>query len=612
MPTIDPTSQLGNRRRDGRKLIARPTRHLRWAGCDSSTGNRCCPEAGCNPLPRCRTSLLSSLLKGIFDDSVFHTSSCEIVAFPIHPLSSTPVADAYPHRRTLAWFFLFRLCVAFGLLLAFVPSPTNLLRTEVPLSLSAWVSLLYALLVLLGTLSYALKWPSKEQQVQISVFLDIVAFTLLLHGSGGAHAGLGLLLAIAVAAGALLMQGRLALLFASFATLGVIAQQVYAELYTGSAAGSLTLAGLLGITYFAVAMLAHVLYRRIRETEQLAARRQVDVDDLSELNEFIIQSMGTGVLVVDQKQQLRLMNGAAIQLLGLPLMASGELLQDVAPRLAEWLNAQQGNTVPQDESGSILVRDHELKPTYRPLGEGADAGSLIFLRDNRELIREAQQIKLASLGRLTASIAHNIRNPLSAVSHAGQLLAESPTLDAGDRRLLDIIRRNSNRINDTIESILQLSRRKATPKHIELGGWLREFCAEVRETHTLSEDGLRLSVPESALVVDMDPRHLHQIMSNLCDNALKHGKNAQEPARIGIRAQADPIRGHPMIEVSDNGPGIDPATVGEIFNPFFSTSPSGTGLGLYIAKELGETNGAELEYIAPEHPGTCFRLCFPA
>ena len=109
----------------------------------------------------------------------------------------------------------------------------------------------------------------------------------------------------------------------------------------------------------------------------------------------------------------------------------------------------------------------------------------------------------------------------------------------------------------------------------------------------------------------MDPRHLHQIMSNLCDNALKHGKNAQEPARIGIRAQADPIRGHPMIEVSDNGPGIDPATVGEIFNPFFSTSPSGTGLGLYIAKELGETNGAELEYIAPEHPGTCFRLCFP-
>ncbi|MCG6863571.1 MAG: two-component sensor histidine kinase [Chromatiaceae bacterium] len=522
--------------------------------------------------------------------------------------NSTGGSGAYPGWGALAWYALFRLCVAFGLLLVFVPSPTALWRTDAPYSLSVRVSLIYALLVLLATLGQSLKWPSKEQQIQISVFLDIVAFTLLLHDSGSARTALGLLLAIAVAAGALLMQGRLALLFASFATLGVLTQQVVAEFYFHSAVGSFTQAGLLGFTYFTVAMLAHVLYRRIQETEQLAARRQVDIDDLSELNEFIIQSMGTGVLVVDRQQQLRLMNGAAVQLLGLPLTASGARLQDVAPGLSEWLNAQRGNAADQNEPGSVTVHERELKPTCRPLGDGV--GTLIFLRDNRELAREAQQIKLASLGRLTASIAHNIRNPLSAVSHAGQLLVESPALRTEDRRLLDIIRRNSKRIDETIESVLQLSRRKATPKRIELVAWLREYCTELREAQALSEERLRLVVPESALHVNMDPRHLHQIMSNLCDNALKHAGNAHEQVRIEIRARPEPFRGFPLIEVADNGPGIDPATAGEIFNPFFSTSPSGTGLGLYIAKELSETNGAELEYIESERPGTCFRLCF--
>jgi two-component system sensor histidine kinase PilS (NtrC family) len=520
---------------------------------------------------------------------------------------------SYPSRRALARFALFRLCVAFGLLVIFVRSPTQLWRAGDPMALAIWVSLVYTLLVLIGILLQYARWPSEEHQVQISVFLDIVTFTLLMQESEGASIGFGLLLAIVVAAGALLMEGRLSLLFASFAALGVIAQQVYAQLYLESPAGSLTQAGLLGITFFTVALLGHVLYRRIQQTEQLAARRQIDFDNLSELNELIIQSMGTGVLVLDKKQRLRLINGAAIQLLSLPLSAIGQRLQDVAPKLAAWLSAQGANRQVHEKVGSISVGEQELKPDCRPLGDGASAGMLIFLRDNRELAREAQQIKLAALGRLTASIAHNIRNPLSSVSHAGQLLAESPSLRTEDQRLLDIIRRNTERIDDTIESVMQLSRRnQAAPRHIRLGAWLAEFCAELRETRRLSEERLRLVAPEAALSVDMDPRHLHQIMSNLCDNALKHAGTAQESVRIEIRVHPDPIRGNPIIEVEDDGPGIDPETAREIFDPFFSTSPSGTGLGLFIARELGETNGAELQYIARETKGTLFRLSFPA
>jgi len=228
------------------------------------------------------------------------------------------------------------------------------------------------------------------------------------------------------------------------------------------------------------------------------------------------------------------------------------------------------------------------------------------------LIREAQQIKLASLGRLTASIAHNIRNPLSAVSHAGKLLAESPAMSAEDQRLLDIIRRNAGRIDDIVESVLQLSRRnRAAPRIIELRHWLEEFCNDLGDTKGLTAERLRLLSPDSGVDVNADPRHLHQILTNLCDNALNHASNGREPARIQIRAQRDPIRGNAVIEVLDAGPGIDRKTAHEIFNPFFSTNPGGTGLGLYIAKELSETNGADLEYISRQEPGACFRLTFP-
>ena len=527
----------------------------------------------------------------------------------IHPRS---LAESYPSWRALGWFLVFRLCIAAGLFALFVPVPTGHGFGDSGLTLVAGIALAYAVLVLLGAFSLAAKRPSKEQQVQIAVFLDIVAFTLLMHGTGGVQSGLGLLLAIAVTAGALLMEGRLSLLFASFATLGVITVQVVAQLHMENAPGSLTRAGLLGITFFSVSMLAHVLYRRIQEAEQLAARRQVDIADLSQLNEFIIQSMNIGVLVVDQEQRLRLTNAAALRLLGLPPSAEGERLRKVAPELSRWLSSQGKAAGPDTESAPVLLQGQEIEPTFHLLGEDTDVGAIVFLRDKRELIREAQQIKLASLGRLTASIAHNIRNPLSAVSHAGQLLAESPAMNAEDQRLLDIVRRNAGRIDDIVESVLQLSRRnRAAPRVIELGHWLREFCNDLGDTKGLSAERLRLLTPNSALKVRSDPRHLHQILTNLCDNALDHAVGGREPVKIRIRARRDPIRGSAVIEVLDDGPGIDPETAREIFNPFFSTNPGGTGLGLYIAKELSETNGAELEYISQQKRGTCFRLTFP-
>jgi two-component system sensor histidine kinase PilS (NtrC family) len=182
-----------------------------------------------------------------------------------------------------------------------------------------------------------------------------------------------------------------------------------------------------------------------------------------------------------------------------------------------------------------------------------------------------------------------------------------------DLRLLSIIRRNSGRIDDIVESVLQLSRRdQAAPRTFELGSWLEELCRDTREIHRLPREQLRLTGPDTDLEVEADPRHLHQVLSNLCDNALKHAAGGPVPVRIEIRALRDPVRGAPRVEVIDNGPGISEEAVREIFSPFYTTSSSGTGLGLYIAKELCETNGIELEYISQETGGACFRLSFPS
>ena len=259
----------------------------------------------------------------------------------------------------------------------------------------------------------------------------------------------------------------------------------------------------------------------------------------------------------------------------------------------------------------MRIGDRELKPSRQLLGDYRAAGVLLYLRDNQELIKEAQQIKLASLGTLTASIAHNIRNPLSAISHAGQLLAEAKGLSADDRHLLDIVRRNSGRIDEIVRSVLQLSRRnQVDPQLIELVAWLEELSDEFRESHGLRDDHLRLELEPPPISVEVDPRHLHQMFANLCENALLHGGSPDRPAQVLVRAGRGQGNDKAWIEVRDDGPGIDDETAREIFTPFFTTKTSGTGLGLYIARELCETNGIRLHYERIQPHGSCFRLVF--
>lgn len=535
---------------------------------------------------------------------------------PLHP-DTSPEVEAYPSWRAMTWFGLFRLVMAIDLaLFLFVPSLEKLVGDFYQTTWSIAIVCAYVVLALLGLALARWRLADKATLIQTGVFIDILAFTLLMLFSGGVNSSFGLPMAIAVAAGALLMEGRLSLLFAAFATTGVMAVQINSQLAGLGQKGGFTQAGLLGTTYFMVAILAHVLYRRIQAAERLAASRQVDIDDLSKLNAFIIQRMSTGVLVLDESRQVRLGNQASATLLGIQ-DPRGQPLARVSPELAAWLATTLDHPAPamapdQPPGPTVRVGERDIEASHLWLGHDPQGAILLFLRDKRALLQEAQQIKLAALGRLTASIAHNIRNPLSAIKHASQLLAESPDLGEEDQHLLSIIARNSGRIDGIVESVLQLSRGHAPEfQNLDLGLWLGELHADLLESRQFPSERFRLDIAADTPPARVNAGHLHQILANLCDNAIKHAGTLDQPPHLCLSSGRLPATAGAFIEIRDDGKPIDPEIAREMFTPFFTTSASGTGLGLYIALELAAINGITLEYQAIPGGGNSFHLSLP-
>jgi two-component system sensor histidine kinase PilS (NtrC family) len=531
-------------------------------------------------------------------------------------MENSPPSGPYTDRRrkpqtwrALRLFFFYRLVLVSALSAAYFSGlgPSYLGSSSAHLFEATIV--VYLGLVVSSSLFQFWRSPPADQQVQSALFIDIIAITLLMHASGGITSGLGLLIAVSIANGSLLLGGRLALLFAALASLAILTEQLYAQLKGLFPVTAYTQAGMLGITFFAIALLAHVLSRRVQETERLARQRGLDLANLAQLNEYIIRNMNTGVLVVDRDSSIRLMNETAHLLTGLPKTGAGTPLSAVLPELSLLLDSWRRDPQTPPPAFQPQPGARELKPELTPLG--ADAGTLIILEDSARVAAQAQQMKLAALGRLTASIAHEIRNPLGAISHAGQLLAESPELNRGDRRLTEIIKDNSIRVNDVIETVLQLSRRdRAQPEYLRLSSWTGHFVDDFCRSRSVDPEVFQVHIEPADFLVQADPRQLQQILGNLCDNALKYAAGADRSPQIRIEGGLELEGRYPLLDVIDNGPGIPSENTNQIFEPFFTTGAKGTGLGLYIVKELCANNNIEIEYIAPPGVGSCFRLGF--
>ena len=440
---------------------------------------------------------------------------------------------------------------------------------------------------------------------QTSIFTDIIIIPIVMHACGGINSGMGSLLGVSIAAGGLLIGGRCSILFAALASLAILSEQVYADQSHAFVTTAYTYAGMLGATFFTIALLAHVLAGRAEEIQRRMTEKQQDIHTLEELNQYIIQHLQSGIIISNQQQQIKMLNHAALTLLN--TQNNPRRLIEISAQLSfkfqQWLNAEQN-----DLASLLLANNNEVQLRFSSLNTRHDKLYMITLEDNALYNQRLQQGKLVSLGRLTASIAHEIRNPLGAISHAEQLLAESPDLPEQDLRLLKIIRTHTQRVNQIIEDILQLSRRKESHrKKVNLQLWLESFLEGFNQSYCSSQKAITLIVDEHIADVYIDEGHLKQILDNLCQNALKYGNNNLEPPFIKLSSEAN----YCFVDIIDTGLVLDKKIQQHLFEPFFTTSTTGTGLGLYISRELAELNQAKLSYYPTEARKSCFRLCLP-
>ncbi|MEO7498512.1 MAG: ATP-binding protein [Casimicrobiaceae bacterium] len=438
------------------------------------------------------------------------------------------------------------------------------------------------------------------------LFGDVFFLALLMIAGGTTGAPLPILLFPQLAGSGWLLRTRTAFFHAAFATLVLLGLEAWRVVEGNTGAATLFQTGLICFGYFATVGIAVALGRYTKLSEELAEQRGIDIANLEQVNRLIIQDMQDGVLVVDLNGIVRGHNAPVTRLLGgFGRMRGGMRLAEFSATLHDYWRRWNEDPAEQLPPFRIEQTQRLLRVRLVRIGSGINGGTLIYLEDLGRAQSEAQQIKLAALGRLTASIAHEVRNPLSAINQAAQLLEEDRVVAPAGERLLGMIRNNAKRIDRIVGEVLQLNRRdRQQPEAIAFGDFIRALCEEIAQSEHVPKGCIVIEIPDDIHVV-FDRGHLSQIMWNLVRNAWQHCQ--KKAGSIAIVARQGYMGDAVIGEINDDGAGVPAAARTNIFEPFFTTRPGGTGLGLYIARELADANGAALELL-PKGPGAYFRL----
>jgi two-component system, NtrC family, sensor histidine kinase PilS len=448
-------------------------------------------------------------------------------------------------------------------------------------------------------LTIRLRKPGFRHQLSLHIFTDIVLITAMANASGGIPGGLGLLLLVPLASAGLVEQGRLALLYASMASVAMLGMHSMRILNWQAQPQDYLQTALLCMSFFAVASLAHILARRIMASEQAALEKSRELALIHRIHALATGDSTDGVLALDRAGHIIYCNPQAGKLLGQAGIQPGLDLAQISPTLLEYLGAWKNQTGP----ASALLPDGLVLARFLPLDDPAQ--TLVLLEDPARAEALAQQVKLAALGRLTLNVAHEIRNPLSAISHAAQLLGEEAS-SAPMRKLTDIIQNNVYRLDRMVQDILTLNRRdRQAQETLELMAFVHIWLEEWRQAEEIPENAVIIEM-DSPVSVNFAPQHLYQILWNLARNAWRHCRKQAGSIRLSVKMEAGVAR----LEICDDGTGIDAKGLSRLFEPFHTTAQHGTGLGLYIARELANANQAGLDF-AGNQPGACFRLSIP-
>jgi two-component system, NtrC family, sensor histidine kinase PilS len=437
---------------------------------------------------------------------------------------------------------------------------------------------------------------------------DILIITILSYASGGVSSGLAPLLLMPVASASLLFNIKLSNFFAAVATIALFYCEFFLLLTGATNENNAVQTGLIGTMLFITAWGTQWIVGRIQEKDRLTQEQAASIEALQKMNQQIISRMQTGIAVVNQHEQILNINGAARVLLGLAEESVGNV--ELPPRLRTQLREWQLNAQSKPATFRLSQSGVEIQANFAPLQNDNSHNVLIFLEDNSNLSTRAQHLKLMSLGRLTASIAHEIRNPLGAISHASQLLRESPELQASEARLLDIIHTHTKRVNTIIQNVLELSRHKSVDiDKFELIDWLHKFISKLTTAYNDPIDCTLFPLP-GPIWIQFNPSQLDQVLTNLCDNGIRYSLRSTQQATVTLQLGTDANTNTTWLDVIDDGPGIPDAQIEHLFEPFFTTEASGTGLGLFICKELCEANQTRLYFQRTSDGRSAFRLHF--
>jgi two-component system, NtrC family, sensor histidine kinase PilS len=502
--------------------------------------------------------------------------------------------------RSLTSFAVYRLLIAIMLVIGFWGfNRLQLVGASSPV-LAGPVIFAYAVAAIAMFVTAKMRVPSLGVHLTTQVLVDVIGLTLLMHASGGARSGIGLLLLVTLAAAGLVSRGRMAFFHAALAALAVLGEQSWQFLQLEAQAGEFVPAGLLAGSFFVLGGLGYTLAKYASGVEKIAEARGVDLANMAEINQLVIRDMQDGFVVVDESGVIRQHNEQSEDMIAGLKGSTNRQIAEAAPQLGGLLAQWRKN----NSRIFPMVRDAITQVDYQvrfvAVGDKDPAPTVVFIEDAGRIRSQAQQMKLVALGRLTASIAHEIRNPLSSINHAAELLQEDDHRLPADARLLTIIQENSRRLDRMVQEVLNLNRRdRAHPEAIDADEYLEQFMSEFVASEKIPEDAIKLTISTSRRII-FDRSHLDQILWNLTRNAYRHGKRA--PGSVSVKLAESNVSNMAKLTVVDDGPGVSTEALAHLFEPFFTTETSGTGLGLYIARELAEVNGARIEYIADRTP----------
>ncbi len=520
-------------------------------------------------------------------------------------------------------FALYRLLISATLLLLFSQGgELTRLGQAAPetFSIAVQIYALTNLLILIAVNFLPRKLLASSRVSALIVGFDCLVISWLTYLSGGIDSGLAPLILVAVASGAILAASRVSIFLAALASLVLLYEESFLAFERNASFDGVFQAGVFGVLFFTVAIAIHSISRRLRESELVSLTQAAELADLERVNRRIIQRMRTGILVVGDDNAVRMGNQSAYSLLGMGGSASAEedndaqrpvVKQQLPASVIKHINEWRDNTNYRARPFQVTGETLEIRTNFSAVrAKEPDGDVIVFIEDTGEIQQQAQQLKLAALGRLSASIAHEIRNPLGAIAHAAQLLNESEHIDHGDTRLIDIINNHSKRMNNVIENILELSRRKApNPTRLQLTTLLDDFVTQFCVAE-LEHAKITISMRPTDATVRMDRSQLLQVLTNLAQNGLRYSLAHTDKLELILQGGIDATTDRPYLNVLDHGPGVPEKDRATLFEPFFTTEHTGTGLGLYIAREMCEANQARLSYVAVPDAGACFRITF--